>query len=156
MSIFQFELYVSYSQLCVFSKGMETPFNDWSDRNISQGFSWRSSSVSFMTILDEGKCEVKMFVDEPITDLGVDVVRAFRVPFSTSNGGVEIASISDGVPIELSPGSYALQVEFLKTDHETQYANIRLNKGPGNFEVIRADAGIEPAGELDISGAPAI
>ena len=42
-----FTLDISYSQLVVFQKGMENPFNDWENTHVDQGFAWRPGSVSF-------------------------------------------------------------------------------------------------------------
>lgn len=46
-----FTLDISYSQLAVFQKGMENPFNDWEDTHVNQGFAWRPGSVSFGSLL---------------------------------------------------------------------------------------------------------
>lgn len=81
MPIVNFELYLSYSQLCIFSSSLDNPFNDWSDRSVSQGFAWRESSASFRSINESGSCRVNMYVEEVVPDLDQDVCRAFRVPF---------------------------------------------------------------------------
>jgi hypothetical protein len=95
-----FQIYLSYSQLCVFLSSHAQPFNDWSDRNYSQGFAWRDGSTSFRALLEDGDHQVYLFIDEPVPELDPNIVRAFKVPFETSDGNIEIASISDSTPLE--------------------------------------------------------
>ncbi|MCS4233060.1 competence protein ComJ [Stenotrophomonas sp. BIGb0135] len=149
MSIVEMNIHISYAQLCVFSSNLDHPFNQWSERHVSQGFSWRDCSVSFRTLLEEGRCVVRAYVDEPIPSLGVDVVRAFKVPFVTTDGHIEIGSVIDTVPLQLAPGDYVLQVELLWASPDIQQANVRLNKGAGQLDILRADGSIERDGALD-------
>src|ERR1700722_12280690 len=67
--------------VCVFDRGMVSPFNDWSDGAYRQGFSWRPGSVSFRTLPDDdvARILVTVFVQ---TELQVrsDALRAIMVP----------------------------------------------------------------------------
>ena len=54
---------LSYSQLCIFLSSLAQPFNDWSDRHFTQGFSWRNGSVSFKSIAESGEHKINLFVD---------------------------------------------------------------------------------------------
>src|SRR5690554_3017827 len=124
------QIYLSYSQLCVFLSSLAQPFNDWSDRNYSQGFTWRDGSTSFRALLEDGEHQVNLFINEPVPELSPNVVRAFKVPFETPDGNIEIASISDSTPLEIPVGKYSLQVEFLAiAENKLPEINIRLNKG---------------------------
>jgi hypothetical protein len=151
MAKLAFQIYVSYSQLCVFRSSLAQPFNDWSDRNYSQGFAWRDGSVSFRALLEEGEHHANLFINEPVPELGSNVVRAFKVPFETPDGNIEIASISDSAPLEIRAGKYSLQVEFLEiAENKLPELNIRLNKGSCGFEILRADDELQVNGDLDL------
>ncbi|MDR8522565.1 competence protein ComJ [Shewanella fidelis] len=145
------QVYLSYSQICVFLSSLTEPFNDWSDRNFSQGFAWRDGSVSFRALVEEGEHRINLFINEPLVELKPNVIRAIRVPFESINGNIEIASISDSTSLEISPGKYALQVEFLSfKEDQVPEINIRFNKGETNFLILKADDEIEKEGKLDL------
>lgn len=149
-------IYLSYSQICVFLSTLTQPFNDWSDRNFSQGFSWRPGSASFRALVEEGNHQVNLLIDELVPSLPETCVRAFKVPFETLDGNIEIASISDSESFEIPPGKYALQVEFLQhLVGGVPEVNIRLNKGHSGFEILKADSEIDTAAELDLLAQPA-
>lgn len=81
---------------------------------------------------------------------------AFRVPFETADGKIEIASISDGTPLEISPGKYALQVEFLEISGENYpEVNVRLNQGEVECSILKGDDDVDVDGELDLVAEPA-
>ncbi|WP_414694810.1 competence protein ComJ [Pinirhizobacter sp.] len=42
----RFDLYVSYSQLAVFQRGLDEPFNMWTDEQVKEGYSSKPGSVS--------------------------------------------------------------------------------------------------------------
>ena len=150
------ELHVSYSQLCIFCSSLDQPFNDWSERSYAQGFAWREGSCSFRSLVDECRHDVTVFIDEHVPELDPRVERAFKVPFDTADGLIEIASVSDSMPLEINKGRYSLQVEFLSARKgERPRAYIRLNRGEAGFAILKADDGIQASGELDIDAAPA-
>ncbi|HEB59626.1 MAG TPA: hypothetical protein ENJ01_10410 [Gammaproteobacteria bacterium] len=156
MSNVVFQLYLSYAQLCVFSSTLSKPFNDWSDRNFSQGFSWRPGSACFRSLDDEGYHCINVFVNEAVSPLSERCIRAFQVPFETMDGKIEIASISDSTPIEILPGKYILQVEFQDVlNEEIPVINVRLNQGEAEFTILRADHEIDANSELDLEAKPA-
>lgn len=156
MAKLEMKIDISYSQLCVFLSSLAQPFNDWSDRNYSQGFSWRDGSVSFRSLLEYGEHQVNLFIDEPIPEISSNVVRAIKVPFEALDGAVEIASISDSNLLEIPAGKYALQVEFLAIEeNRIPEVNVRLNKGVSNFEILKSDDDIQIEGGLDINAMPA-
>lgn len=151
-----FKIYLSYSQLCIFHSSLSQPFNDWSDRNFSQGFSWRDGSASFRALVEDGEHQVNLFVEEPVPEIAENVVRAFRVPFDNVDGNIEIASISDSAPIEVPSGVYSLQVEFLKINQDgLPEVNVRLNRGNCSFEILKADEEVVIGDELDLEARPA-
>lgn len=156
MASIVFQVYLSYSQICIFLSSLSQPFNDWSDRNFTQGFSWRNGSASFRALMDEGNHKINLFINEPVPDIADDIVRAFKVPFETLDGKIEIASISDSTPLDIASGKYSLQVEFLKFDDgDTPEVNIRLNKGDAEFVILKADEDLILEEELDLEAVPA-
>ncbi len=150
------QIYLSYSQVCFFMSSLAQPFNDWSDRNFSQGFSWRPGSASFRTLVEDGEHKINIFINEPIPKIAENIVRAFVVPFETLDGNVEIASISDSTPLEIPVGKYSLQVEFLELeDGHTPEINIRMNNGEPEFSILKADDELIVEGEFDLMAVPA-
>ncbi len=99
---------VTYAQLCVFDPSLQTPYNDWADGHVAQGFSWRPGSVSFATDSDCTSIVIDVTRAEEPPDVG-DVEGAIRVPFFVPpSGSVEIGSIMSGDEVPLPSGSYAL------------------------------------------------
>lgn len=152
----EFEIDVSHSQVAVFNADLENPFNDWSERNFSQGFAWRDVSVSFRTPFDGGRCKVSFYMNDP-PSLSKDAIRAFRVPFLVTNGVIEVASIPTSVQVDVPVGQYSLQAEFLAfSGREAQEVIIRLNSGTSGFSILVADDEIDCSGEFDLGGHAAI
>ncbi len=151
-----FQLYLSYAQLCIFLSTLSKPFNDWSDRNFTQGFSWRPGSACFRSLVDEGHHRINVFVNEVVPPLSEKCIRAFQVPFETLDGKIEIASISNSTHFEILPGKYILQVEFQDAlNEEIPVINVRLNQGEAEFKILRADHEIDADSELDLEAKPA-
>lgn len=109
MTVLERELFITYSQLAVFNSDLENPFNDWNASHVRQGFSWRPGSVSFRTLFETGMLQVRVVFDADAQSLKYQPKRGIRVPFEvTASGLVEIASISDGFQILVSPGMYSV------------------------------------------------
>ncbi|ASP69164.1 competence protein ComJ [Sinorhizobium meliloti] len=77
---------VEYNQVAVFSRGLTNPFNNWEERHVSQGFAWRSRSVSFRT-LNNGPHAVDVLTTEYAGPLSHGVIRAVEVPFDVPGDG---------------------------------------------------------------------
>lgn len=150
------QIYLSYSQICIFISSLQNPFNDWSHRNFTQGFSWRPGSASFRSLVEEGEHKINFFINEPIPTISENYVRVFQVPFKTPDGNIEIASISDTKSIEIPAGTYSLRVEFLKiVEGFCPEINIRLNEGESEFLILKGDEEILIEGDLDLMANPA-
>jgi hypothetical protein len=104
-------IYITYSQLTIFSAYLENPFNDWTKEHVMQGFAWRSNSVSFKTLDVDGDLRITVLVNENFGRINNNTIRAIRVPFSIESELIEIASITDSIGVELSPGDYSLYFE---------------------------------------------
>lgn len=107
-----FRLQISYSTLAVFDAALDQPFNNWSERHTSQGFSWRQRSVSFRMLKESGVAQVEVEIVDSPSPLRPESTRAIQVPYDVStNGEVEVASIGDGVRISVPPGTYNVLYE---------------------------------------------
>lgn len=117
----QFNIFVSYSQICVFDPSLPNPFSDWTQEHVEQGFAYRPGAVSFRTILEAGRVQINVHLRDYTAVLTTGVRRAIEVPFSVrSDGSVEIASISESQALELPSGLYALRFEdFTAPDAES-------------------------------------
>jgi len=156
MTYSKFKIYISYSQLCVFVSSLDQPFNDWSDRNFSQGFSWRPGSVSFRALEDAGNHDIHLYINEQISKVDTKCIRAFQVPFEASDNEIEIGSISSSKLIQIKPGHYSLQVEFYEARGDClPVVIVRLNTGDADFLILQSDQEIIADGEFDLLAHPA-
>ncbi|MBI5723219.1 MAG: competence protein [Planctomycetes bacterium] len=102
---------ILYAQIAVFEAGLQNPFNDWTEKHVRQGFSWRPGSVSFRTIEETGKLDV-LLTRKPFALTGRNAIRAIRVPFTVANSGkIDIASITEAKEFEMPEGQYELIFE---------------------------------------------
>jgi Competence protein J (ComJ) len=153
-----FSLYVSYAQVAVFDSALEKPFNDWTERHIQQGFSWRPGSVSFATIEEAATHLVTIDVadDASVSEAAIRVIETpFHVP---QNGSIEIASISESFVTDVPFGLYALRFSyFLATalsEPRITFQFIKTNQP--SFAILRADPGLSArTGDLLLSASPA-
>lgn len=149
---------VSYTQICVFDSGMETPFNDWTDAHVAQGFAWRPGSVSFGTLMSSGSVDIEVIVlDRPFSEFS-EALRVISVPFEVpASGGIEIASIGDSEAISLEPGNYELIFEhFLNADGDMGARfSFRPTREVIQARIIRADKELSPPSELVMTALPA-
>jgi hypothetical protein len=158
MAPIEFPIMVSYSQVAVFDHSLKCPFNEWTDRHVAQGFSWRPGSVAFRTIKEGGQHLVTVKVEVNEVELAPDVIRAIDVPFEVpSDGAVEIGSISDALSLELPPGIYQLRFECYGCANN---ANPRVhflfcrNDNPV-FRLVCADSDLHPDKDLVLTALPA-
>lgn len=150
-----FTLSISYSQVAVFDRALERPFNFWTDRHAAQGFAWRPGSVSFRT-LEEGLHHVSLMVTTADVDISSGAVRAIQVPFKVPlHGEVEIASIANSVPLQLPARLYALRFECLAGNAVPEIKLTLMMVDCPTFKIIRSDMQLCPAGELLVTASPA-
>ena len=132
-------------------------FNDWSETHVDQGFSWRSTSVSFGTLSDIAECEVQVSIDNTIT-LDENAIRIIAVPFEVGTDGAEIASIADSQIIEIPKGKYELIFSAIPAD-----LNLGIERYDFKFvereteiaRIIRADDELSPPEVLLMEAEPA-
>ena len=151
MSSVEFPIFVSYSQVTVFDRSLERPFNQWTDRHVAQGFSWRKGSAAFRTIAESGQYIVTVMVDAPRDELSPGAIRVIDVPFEVpADGVIEIGSISDSSLLEIPPGMYSLRFECCDPMHgenaKSYFAFTRSTTSM--FRIVRADPELSAEGEL--------
>jgi hypothetical protein len=151
-------LEVSYAQLAVFASSLNQPFNDWTDRHVSQGFAWRPGSVSFRSMVEAGQHSVEINVADHVGAVHPDAVRVVDVPFEIpADGAVEVGSIMESVPLSLPAGSFLLRCEFLQPPSDA-CERVRLTfakQDAPRFAVVRADPELWLSGELLTTAQPA-
>ncbi|WBL64725.1 competence protein ComJ [Thauera sp. WB-2] len=149
---------VAYSQLVVFASALQLPFNDWTDRHVSQGFAWRPGSVSFRSMNEAGRHSVEIIVTDHVGAVHPKALRAVEVPFDIpADGAVEVGSIVETIPLSLPAGSYLLRCEFLQPEG-TDSTRVRLTFGKWDaphFAIVRADPELSVEGELLTTAQPA-
>ncbi|MEO5693242.1 MAG: competence protein ComJ [Usitatibacter sp.] len=153
----QVRVEVSFGQLAVFRSELTQPFNDWTDQHVAQGFSWRPGSVSFRSLVESGDHAVEIHVQDHLHALDSATLRAVEVPFNVGpEGGVEVGSVGQTVPLSLPPGSYLLRCEFLKLSQDLQRVRLWFAKGdPPRFAILRADKDLSPGPQLLTTAVPA-
>lgn len=156
----RFPLTVSYAQIAVFDPDLENPFNDWNDRQYTQGFSWREGSVSF-AVPDGNAVFVEMLTEKETSHLSGEPTRVILVPFDIPEDKVVIGSIMDERTTVLGAGKYQLTFELLEggiEDGETYEKFIRLTFAKSVaplFEIKLADAEMNVDLPLDKNAVPA-
>ncbi len=144
-----YDFFIFYHQLIVYDPTTAPVPNDWQERHVAQGFSWRPGEVSFSTLGDVGSLRVEVLVGG---DLGVqpDAVRAIVVPFSVSPPGhVTLSDCVNEETVGVPAGEYALLFEIGRLNEERgQEAEwCRLSFVPGGDvqpEILRADTELSP------------
>jgi hypothetical protein len=121
-------MYISYSQIAIFIKGLENPFNNWRDIDIVQGFAWRDQSVSFKTTETDYEYNVEVNKANDYNGPKKSSYIAISVPFEVTNKKLEIASITESFEIELELGSYQIVFEE-GVDGEKKYCLITFIRG---------------------------
>ena len=147
-------IFVTYSQIAVFQTNLENPFNDWTDKHVLQGFSWRSNSVSFHTLDEDGEMRVKFQINNSFKKINKDTIRAIRVPFETNSGLLEVASISDGINVEIPSGKYSLYFETGK-DNQGMWCIFTLSKYEPEPLILLCDHELRPQYPLLMETMPA-
>jgi hypothetical protein len=136
-----FFLTVSYTQVSIFDRSLQSPFNDWTDAHVRQGFAWRPGSVSFGTLRSQGPLAVRIG-QTPFDEPNSRALRVIAVPFSVSDGqDLEVATMESGAAFVLPPGAYELTFEHGLDESNSMWANFYFLRAPSLVEprILRAD-----------------
>jgi hypothetical protein len=150
-----FSIDISYMQVAVFPANIESPFNNWTNAHVNQGFAWRPGAVSFRA-LENGPTMVEIATADALL-LRASTVRAIRVPFDVpSSGELEIASITDGARWKVEPGEYAIVFE---TGHDSDNSPVCrftfIRGGDQEPKVLKADGELRVPEVLLMTAEPA-
>jgi hypothetical protein len=154
MTITSLRLFVTHGQVAVFDPASEHPFADWDEAHFRQGFAWRPGSVSFVMLDEGGLFTVEIAVSEAM-DISTEAVRVIETPFEVpASGSIEIAGISEGLPLTLPAGMYSLRCECfpITDDSENKIRFVFTRTDDPFFKILRADGAIT-AGELLLTSA---
>jgi hypothetical protein len=158
-----FLLFIGYQQVAVFDPALDDPFNDWGPRHVSQGFSWRSGSVSFRVPTGE-MCVVEVLQGAEPSTLAGAPTRQILTPFEVEKGHtIAVGSITEENNVSVpADGKYQLSFELLPggTHDEKKFdCGIRLRFVKENspvFEIRKADAEMDASSPLDLHSSPAL
>lgn len=152
-----FDLEVSYSQICVFHSHLENPFNNWTDEHVRQGFSWRDGSACFFTLEESGSTKVFIEVKEQ-GSLREDTVRAIQLPFTVPEDGlIDVASVADSIQLKLPSGNYSLIFETGFNEHGSLWCLLNFLTSPfTEASILRADAELHPPTRLLMTAEPTL
>jgi hypothetical protein len=146
-------LFVTHAQVAVFNPDLESPFNDWTEQHVRQGFSWRPGSVSFRTLSADGDLEVTSVVGE--RPVAPEARRAIVVPFSCTGSKVEVSTIADSAGVDLPRGEYALRFEHW-TDAGGMHCRLVFTPSENvKACVLTADEALQPQEPLLMVATPA-
>ena len=113
MQVGQFSLDISYNQFAVFDPSEEQPFNNWTDVQVEQGFSWRSSSVCFHALFGDGSYLFTVNLCLVIPKIDPKSIRAILLPLPRLKGNrLEVSSIGESKTLELVDKPKGLLVQF--------------------------------------------
>jgi len=152
----EFNLELAWSQISLFEANLTDPFNDWNERHLAQGFTWRPGSVSFRTVERHG--DIAVTVDF-IGQLAVDpeAHRAVVVPFTCWGGVVEISTIAQSELLEIPAGRYALLYQ-VGVSHGQQWVKFGLLEAPFmpvEAVILRGDSEVDGRVHLLMEAEPA-
>lgn len=149
------QVYISYGQLAIFDSALQSPFNDWQPRHVSQGFAWRRGSVSFRTLIESGDCNIAIYVADHFSQISDNAMRVIEVPFDIKKGmATEIGGISDSKIIAIPNGLYALRCELMGGEGKEVRLSFSRQDEP-RFAIIQADDEIDMNGDILTTAFPA-
>lgn len=151
----KFSLEISYNQLSVFDATLESPFNDWEDAHVRQGFAWRDGSVAFgMTENAETDIDVST-IDAISVDPGS--VRAIIVPFEVpGHERVVIGSVGSEKELKVTAGHYELLFETGDKNGRHWAHLYFVQNDSAVARIVKADAEIDASSGLLMTASPAV
>ena len=144
-----FDLSIFYSQLIVSDEAIAPVPNDWTERHVAQGFTWRPGTVSFGTLGDRGdlRVEVRVAGDPEVLPAAA---RAIVVPFFVSPPGrVALSDCANEETVGVPAGEYALLYEIghlnRKRGEEAEWCRLTFAPRCGaRPKVLRTDGLLSP------------
>lgn len=153
-----FNMDISYSQLVVFQKGIENPFNDWQDIHIDQGFAWRPGAVSFGSLLADEMCQINVGI-KPQVKILENSIRTIVVPFEILEDGIGIASVTQENDVKIPSGLYELVFNVIPKptiDRLDVYDFSFVKTKNPIAKILVADKMLNPSNKLLMEAKPAV
>jgi hypothetical protein len=150
---------IDYGQIAVFDSRLDRPFNDWTDRHVKQGYTWRPGSVSFSPVIHSGLAAVAVNLSNSFRRSKLSK-RVIAVPFEiTERMPVEIGSVftaSGAHVFDLEPGTYRLYFESGPKGEDDCWVRFTFVPDPdATHEVLLADSRLSPTYPLLTEAVPA-
>lgn len=98
-----------YRQFYIFRKGLKNPFNEWNEKHVEQGFSFRPESIGIMTISESGILHIDVLQDAVICD---NAKRILEFKFTVPNNYVEIATVTASCFYKIKCGDYKVRIQL--------------------------------------------
>lgn len=133
----RFTLGVCYTNVGLYQSSLAgSPYNDWSEQHVAQGFSWRQGSAAFGLISSHPTVAVEICVDSRFS-VHDAAKRVIVVPFFVDQAAsVSVTGIcSDDVEVAVEPGNYSLAFEngFLSPE-DARAVNKELSGSEDDFD----------------------
>jgi hypothetical protein len=103
-----------------------------------------------------GQYILEIVVSETV-EISPEAIRVIETPFEVpASGSIEIASISESVPLSIPPGTYSLRCECLPiSDASKDKVRFVFTRADNpSFKILRADAAITAGDRLLTSASP--
>lgn len=153
-----FTLDISYSQLVVFQKGIENPFNDWENTHVDQGFAWRPGSVSFGSLLADEESLIQINTKSQV-GISKNSIRAIVVPFEITDNCIIVGSFTQEIEVNVLNGTYELVFNVIPRNSKHKFNKYELSfiehKNP-KARILLADKMLNPPEQLLMEAKPAI
>lgn len=150
--IAKFVVSFSYCQFQIYDRSLPVPACLWTAAHVRQGFSRRSSTASFGTIVDCGSATVRVYLSPYSQDHRHE--RVICIPFSSPSGSIGIGAPDDWPHrngFTLEAGHYRLYVAQTVTDESEQVIDLFFEKTVcpiSRSAIMVRDAGLDPVDPL--------
>ncbi|WP_170105285.1 competence protein ComJ [Desmospora activa] len=156
------EITISYSQLAVFNSEIKTPYPDWTEDHVRQGFAWMDGSVSFGALSDS-TCEIWVRIAERVVE-NDDAIRSIIVPFTAWDETISVASVlSTELQYEVPQNRYELVFHAIPLEQDSgsglyrvRYELVFVPSDSPQARILKQDAALSSPDSLVMVAEPAI
>lgn len=140
-----------YNQFIVLDSAVSNAAFQWTDDNMNQGFARQDSVVSFVTLTQYGKADLRVFLSEYTHDAYYE--RVIAVPFYSVSGKLVVEGPEESglmKPVEIPKGNYFLFAAQKKVGDDSLRCFLGIDlflERQGNrndCQIIKADSLLKP------------
>lgn len=124
----EFDVTIDYSQIEVFELQSNIAL-DWNDDHVAQGFRAGTKQIAFGVPDHDGECIVQIQTAGVTEESFEGSERLIRLPFSSSNAGVGIRTVTEQLPVRLPGGDYDVYFGLWPTTDEEGDDAFRIKIG---------------------------